>query len=74
MNLGWSEQAAANVNVVDTTITATVYDDANHVLADFTGPNTIHFPAVLSTMTVEQRAELLEQIAQTIVIIKAGLQ
>ena len=71
-NFGYSEQAAVNVNVPDTVITARVEEDNGAVLADYTGPNALHFPAVLSTMTVEQRANLLGQIAQTIVLIKAG--
>jgi hypothetical protein len=72
-NFGYTEGAAVNVNVPDIAITATVEADGGAVLADYTGPNALHFPAVLSTMTVEQRAELLSQIAQTIVLIKAGL-
>ena len=71
-NFGYTEGAAVNVNVPETVITARVEEDNGAVLADYTGPNALHFPAVLSTMTVEQRAELLGQIAQTIVLIKAG--
>ena len=45
-----------------------------NTIADFTGANAIQYPAVLATMSADQRATLMDQIAQTIVLIRAGLQ
>lgn len=70
-NFGHTEGPAAQVTVPDVVITATVEDGGN-VVADYTGPAALHFPAVLTGLTPEQRAELYQLIAQTIVLMKAG--
>lgn len=67
-------QSASNINVPRASITAQVFDaDTNALLSDFTGANAIQFPSVLSTLTVQQRSDLVNQIAQTIVFMRAGL-
>lgn len=63
---------AVQVTTLDWVITATV-QEGNDVLADFTGANALHYPAVLATLTLEQQNDLISQIAQQIVLVKAGL-
>lgn len=71
---GYTEGAAAQITVPDTTITALVLDgDTQAVIADYTGNNALHWPAVLTALTAEQRAELLGGIANTIVRMRAGV-
>ena len=41
------------------------------VLLDFTGPNAIQWPQVLSTLTAEQAAKVLELLAATLVGLRA---
>jgi hypothetical protein len=56
------------------TITAQVIgDDGTTVLADFTGANALSFPAVLSTLTAQQRDDFIAMIAIWIVRVRAGL-
>lgn len=73
-DFGWTEGAAAQVTVPGVTITAKVYDDDNPpaLVADYTGAAAIHFPDCLAALTPEQRAEILDTIAQTLVLRKAG--
>lgn len=73
-DFGWTEGAAAQVTVPAVTITAKVYDDDNPpaLVADYTGPAAIHFPDCLAGLSTEQRAEILDTIAQTLVLRKAG--
>jgi len=64
--------AAANVNVPTHTISARVIEGQD-VLADFTGDNAIHWPSVLSTLTVEQQQQIAQNNANTIIFMKAGI-
>jgi hypothetical protein len=62
-----------SVPVPKVTITAQVFDNAGHLLADFTGANALVFPAVVTTLTVAQQADLADLIAEWLVLRKAGL-
>lgn len=65
----------ANVNVPRATISCTVTDSmTGAVIADFTGANVINWPGVISTLTAAQRRELIDLIANYLVLVKAGLQ
>jgi hypothetical protein len=66
-------EAAAQVNVPTFEITALVIEGQT-VIADFTGGNSISFPGVMATLSVEQRQEIMDLIAITLVLMKAGLQ
>jgi hypothetical protein len=66
-------ESAAQVIVPVYEITALVIEDET-VIADFTGGNSIRFPNVMSTLSVEQREYIMSQIATMIVFMKAGLQ
>lgn len=70
-SFGYTEGPAAQVTVPDVVITAQVFEGVDMV-ADYTGPAAIHFPAGLAGLTPAQRAELYDLIAQTIVMMKAG--
>jgi hypothetical protein len=64
---------ASNVNVPRVQIAATVTDSTTGaVLADFTGANVIIFPAVMSTLTQQQRQKIADMIAMTLVLMRAG--
>lgn len=73
-DFGWTEGAAAQVTVPAVTITAKVYDDDNPpaLVADYTGPAAIHFPDCMAALSQAQRAEVLDLIAQMLVLRKAG--
>lgn len=74
-NFTITPQSASNINVPRATITAQVFDaTTNALLADFTGGNSLQFPSVLSTLTADQRAQLINDIAQEIVLMRAGVQ
>lgn len=70
-SFGYTEGAAADIVVPETTITAQVLEGQT-VVADYTGPAALKFPAVLATLTPAQRAALMDQIAQQVVLMKAG--
>lgn len=64
---------AANVNVPRVQISAQVTDSTTGaVLADFTGANVILFPAVMSTLTQQQRQKVADTIATMLVLMRAG--
>jgi type IV secretory pathway TrbD component len=67
--------ASANVNVPRATIEARVVDssDQNIVIADLTGANALIFPAVITTLTPEQRRQLIQLVAHWLVRVKAGI-
>lgn len=44
------------------------------VIADFTGANALNFPAVMATLTPEQRDRFIELVSMWLVNVKAGLQ
>ena len=68
-------QASANINVPRATISAKVTDSSTgEVLSDFTGANAIQWPSVLTTLTATQRQNLIDLVATTIVMMKAGFQ
>lgn len=71
-NFSITAQSAVNVNVPRATITATVFDGPT-VIADFTGANSLQFPAVLATLTAQQRRDLIDLIANTLIQMKAGV-
>lgn len=74
-NFTVTAQAAANINVPRFTISCTVTDSqTGAVLADFTGANAITFPGVLTTLTAQQRRDLLDLIVTKIIFQKAGLE
>ena len=74
MQFAVAEGAAAEVTVPDVTIAGRIEDDAGNVIADYTGQAAQHFPAVLSALTVEQRQAIYDQIAVTVLYMRAGLQ
>ena len=66
--------ASASVNVPRAQIEALVTDSrTGATIADFTGANALIFPAVIATLTVEQRRELAQLIARWLLEKKAGL-
>lgn len=65
--------ASKSVSVPQVTITAVVYSNDGALLADFTGANALLFPNVLTSLTAAQRQALVDQIAQAIVLMRAGL-
>lgn len=67
-------RAGVTVNVPRFTIEAKIVDSqTGAVLADFTGLNAVEFPVVLTLLTPTQRRDLIEQLAQQILYMRAGL-
>lgn len=66
---------AANVNVPRAAISALVVDSGpgGAVLSDFTGPNALTWPGVISTLTAADRLELANMVATWLILKKAGL-
>ena len=65
---------AANVNIPRAQISARLVDSQTGVLlSDFTGANALNWPGVLTTLTVAQRRYLIDQLANTILLMRAGL-
>ena len=71
-NFGYTEGGAAQITVPVTTITATV-DEGGEVIADYTGANALRWPECLAALDPDQRAQLLDEIAITIVLMRAGV-
>ena len=67
--------ASASVNVPRAQIEGKVVDSTNQqtVIADFTGANALVFPAVIATLTAQQRLDLAQLIAGWLLRTKAGL-
>lgn len=72
-NFSVTAEAAATVNVPMFTITAQIYDDDQNLVADFTGQDAIVIAGLSSTLSADQRQQLVSQIAQTLVLMRAGL-
>ena len=64
MQLVVTPLASANVNVPRATISCKVVSSRlqSIVLADFTGANTLAFPAILTSLTAADQRELVEYI------------
>ena len=73
MQFSVTEGGAAEVTVPDVVIAGRIEDDAGNVIADYTGLGAQHFPACLSALTPMQRAALYDQIAGTVIYMRAGL-
>lgn len=72
-NFSITPQASANINVPRATIAAQVTDSGTgEVLSDFTGGNALQFPSILTTLTATQRRDLIDLIATTLIMMKAG--
>lgn len=64
----------ANVNVPIHEINGRFLDSTTgEPLADYTGDNSLQWPAVIATLPVEQQDQLAQQIAMQILNWKAGL-
>lgn len=48
-------------------------EDHGQLVADFTGANSISFPAVLADLTDAQKARIVEMLATEILLMKAGV-
>lgn len=72
-NFSVTPRAAVSNTLPRFEIAAQVYDGAA-LVADFTGANTLMFPGVLASLSVEQRQTLIDSVAQTIVRMRAGVQ
>lgn len=65
----------ANINVPRARIEATVNDsNTGTILADFTGVNALIWPGVVSTLSAEERRELVDIIAIWLIHKKAGVE
>lgn len=65
---------AANVNVPTHRFEGQLTDSSTGaVLADYTGGNALAWPGVLATLTSEQQDEIAQDLAQRIILLKAGL-
>ncbi len=66
---------AVQVNATDKVISCQVVtDDASATLiADFTGDNALHWPAVLNTLAPVDQATLFTQVVNTLILMKAGV-
>ena len=66
--------ASANVNVPRVQIEAVVTDSSTGAtIADFTGAGALVFPAVIATLTAQQKLDLAELIARYLLNVKAGV-
>jgi len=74
MQFSVTEGAAAEVTVADVVIAGRIEDDQGNVMADYTGAAAQHFPACLAALTPEQRQTLYDQIAATVLYMRAGMQ
>lgn len=73
-NFSVTAQSAANVNVPMFKLEAEVYDDEENLVSDLTGENAVIVAGLSSSLSAEQRAYLIDQIATTIIYMMAGLQ
>lgn len=65
---------AVSVPLTDIVITAKIIDNDGTVLADFTGPNALHFPAVLNDLDDATKFQLFNSVLFPIVLAKAGVE
>lgn len=63
----------ANVNMPRATIAGRIEEPSGTVVADFTGANALTWPGVVNQLTAEQRSALIDLIAQTLLLMRAGL-
>jgi hypothetical protein len=71
-NFGVTSGNPAQINVPTHVITATV-DEGGEVIADYTGQNALRWPEVLATLSSEQQQVIADTVAQTVVLMKAGI-
>jgi hypothetical protein len=73
-NFAVTRTDAANINVPTHRFVGTLLDSGTGAtLADYTGPNALAWPSVLSTLTIAQQDEIANQIAMQVMLMKAGL-
>jgi len=69
---GTTRGDAANINTPVYDIHGKIQEGST-VLADFTGDNSIKFPAVFSTLTLAQQDEIVAMVANRLIYMKAGM-
>lgn len=73
-NFAVTRQSAANVNVPTHRLEAQLTDSGTGaMLADFTGDNAVEWPSVLATLTTQQQDQIASDLAQQVLLWKAGL-
>lgn len=73
-NFAVTRKAAAQINTQTHELSAQITDSATGaVLADFTGQNAPVWPAVLNSLTPDQQDQIVGQVAQEVLLMKAGL-
>ena len=73
-NFSITQNAPAQITCPSATIEARVVDSTtSELLADFTGPNAIQFPSVLTSLSPPQRLELVNMVCSFIIFSKAGV-
>jgi hypothetical protein len=70
-----TEGAPVQVNAFDDVVAGQVQDDEGDIISDLTGDAALHFPAVLATLTADQRRVILDDmgVGQYLLKVKAGL-
>ena len=73
-NFSIAALSTANVSVPRFTISVQVVNSQTGALiTDLTGANALAFPGVLTSLTVQQRRDLLDLLVNQLILIKAGL-
>ena len=73
-NFSITTGTSANVNTFRFTISCQIVDSKTGLLiTDFTGANAILFPAVMNLLTAAQRMSIMQEIAPTIIRLRAGI-
>ena len=73
MNLSVTPRAAAQVNVPRFEIEFQVVDNDGTVLQDFTGQNSLMFPAILTSLSAVERRRVVQAMLHMIIQMQANL-
>jgi len=67
-----SRKLAATINTQTHELAGRI-EEGGEVIADYTGGNALQWPGVLNELSPEQQDEIVHSLAQTVMLLKAGL-
>jgi hypothetical protein len=71
-NFSVTRKLAANINTQTHEITGQVIE-GGQMIADYTSGNALQWPGVLNELSPEQQDTIVQELAQTVILLKAGL-